>query len=678
MRYGWILLLGIFYCTKSSGQLACSTLGQNPYTAFPVCGSKVFTQTSVPACGGRTLPTPCGNDGAAYGDLNPFWYKFTCYASGTLGFVITPNNLGDDYDWQLFDVTGRNASDVYTDKSLIVSANWSGSYGVTGASPSGQHAYECASLPTQGVPTFSTMPTIIAGHDYLLLVSHFTSTNQSGYTLSFPTGAQGGTASIVNPVVPEVTNAYGTCDGTAIVLKLNKTVNCNSIAADGSDFTINGPVPISIASVTGNGCSNGFDSDSILIKLNTVLAPGTYNIVAKNGADGNTLVDNCSNSLAAGNVATVKFIPASPTPMDSMVPVICSTDTLRLIFSKPMQCGSIAADGSDFSITGPAATSVVKAFGNCSNGLSSVISLVLNTPIRTNGTFTIHLQNGSDGNTLLDECSEATPAGSTLSFTTKYITTADFQGIVASGCKKDTLTLSHNGYGGTTSWVWTIDSSVISTQQNTQIISNAFGTYKVNLQVTNGTCSDAAAAQVVLPDNTIHAGFSVTDTLCPGDTLHFTDQSSSNAIAWEWHFGNGFVSYQQSPAAQYYPTAYRRVNFTAWLGVKNSIGCGDTTYHIIAQFPDCYIAVPSAFTPNGDGLNDYLYPLNAFKAVNMLFRIYNRYGQIVFETKDISKKWDGSINGQAQPSGTFVWTLEYTDRDTGQHVSQKGTTVLIR
>ncbi|HVZ25664.1 MAG TPA: gliding motility-associated C-terminal domain-containing protein [Sediminibacterium sp.] len=677
MRYGWILCLGICFCSKSWGQ-SCTTLGQNPYTAFPVCGTKVFSQSSVPACGGRSLPTPCGNDGAAYGDLNPFWYKFTCYTTGTLGFIITPNNLGDDYDWQLFDITGRNPADVYTDKSLIVSANWSGSYGVTGASPAGQHAYECASLPEQGIPTFSTMPTILAGHDYLLLVSHFTSTNQSGYTLSFPSGAQGGTASIVNPVVPEVSNAYGICDGTAIMLKLNKTVNCNSIAADGSDFSVSGPVPVSIASATGNNCSNGFDSDSILLKLNTVLAPGTYNIIAKNGTDGNTVVDNCANSLAAGTVATIKFVPATPTPMDSIVPVVCATDTLQLVFSKPMQCSSIAADGSDFRITGPAPVAISKAFGICSNGVSTVISLVLSAPIRTNGNFTILLQNGSDGNTLVDECSEVTPAGSTLTFTTQYITTADFQSIVSPGCKKDTLTLSHNGYGGTTNWVWSLDSAVISTQQNTQFISNAFGTYLVRLQVSNGVCSDAATSQVVLPDNTIRAGFSVTDTLCPGDTLHFTDRSSANAVGWEWHFGNGFVSYQQAPAAQYYPTGNRRSNFTAWLAVKNNLGCADTAFHIIAQFPNCYIAVPSAFTPNGDGLNDYLYPLNAFKAVSLIFRVYNRYGQVVFETRDPSKKWDGSINGQAQPSGTFVWTLEYTDRDTGQKVFQKGTTVLIR
>jgi gliding motility-associated-like protein len=88
--------------------------------------------------------------------------------------------------------------------------------------------------------------------------------------------------------------------------------------------------------------------------------------------------------------------------------------------------------------------------------------------------------------------------------------------------------------------------------------------------------------------------------------------------------------------------------------------------------------VPSAFTPNGDGRNDYLYPLNAYKAVNLQFRVFNRWGQQVFETKDWTHKWDGSLNGIPQASGVYIWMLNYTDSETGKFYQQKGTTVLIR
>jgi len=92
----------------------------------------------------------------------------------------------------------------------------------------------------------------------------------------------------------------------------------------------------------------------------------------------------------------------------------------------------------------------------------------------------------------------------------------------------------------------------------------------------------------------------------------------------------------------------------------------------------CYITVPNAFTPNNDGKNDFLYPLNAWKASNLEFFIYNRYGQVIFHSTDWTRKWDGTINGQPQSSGVFVWMLRYTDRETGQQVFKRGTTVLIR
>ncbi len=675
-----LLALFSFVGLVSGNSQTCTTLGQNPGSAFPVCGTNFFTQTTVPACGGTRLPTPCGSDGALYSDINPFWYKFTCYVTGTLGFIITPKSLGDDYDWQLFDITGRNPTDIYSDKSLIVSANWSGSPGATGASPAGKNPYECASDPRGNISTFSTMPTILAGHDYLLLISHYDDAThtQSGYDLSFPVGALGGTASIVNPLVPKMVSGYGACKGTEVVIALNKRVNCNSIAADGSDFSITGSFPVNILSASGNGCNNGFDGDTIILKLSSILLGGNYTITAKTGTDGNTLVDNCSNALSPGEKVSFKFLSAQPAPLDSVSPVICITDSLQLVFSKPLNCASIAADGSDFLITGPVPVTVKSAKGVCTNGLSSVIQLFLTAPIRVNGTFTITLKNGSDGNTLVDECGFITPAGSTVTFTTKNIVTADFQYSINPGCKSDTLFLTHTGTGNATNWQWSVDSILVSTQKNPVIISRAFGNHKVKLQTSNGFCGEDASAGFVFPDHTVKAGFNSIDSLCPTDALTFTDKSTGNPVAWEWRFGNGVTSTSQNPPPQLYPITNRFSDYIVRLSVRNNFDCYDTTFKIITVLSSCYIAVPSAFTPNGDGLNDYLFPLNAFKAANFIFRVYNRFGQVIFESTNPGRKWDGRVKGIPQGSGTYVWTLSFVHKDTGQSVFQKGTTVLIR
>jgi gliding motility-associated-like protein len=98
---------------------------------------------------------------------------------------------------------------------------------------------------------------------------------------------------------------------------------------------------------------------------------------------------------------------------------------------------------------------------------------------------------------------------------------------------------------------------------------------------------------------------------------------------------------------------------------------------LLKVLDNCYIAVPTAFTPNNDGLNDYLYPLNAYKATNLSFKVFTRNGQLVFESRDWSGKWDGTVNGTKQASGVYVWTLDYID-PSGKKIALKGTSVLIR
>jgi gliding motility-associated-like protein len=651
----------------------CTTLGQTPYSAFPVCAISEFKQQSVPECSNSTIPTFCPTLNGAYLDKNPYWYKFTCYTSGTLGLLITPVVLDDDYDWQIFDITGRDPRDVFTDTSMIVCYNWSGVRGLTGTSKSAARLFSCAA----GTPIFSQMPVIQQGHEYLLLISHFDGSSQSGYSLSFPTsGENGGTASIINPVLPAIARVIQTCNATQVLLKLNTRIRCNTIAANGSDFTLNNGR--NVIHATGKGCATGFDSDSILVTLDVPLTPGNYTVTSKVGTDGNTLIDNCSVEMPPGTNSSFEFLPKQPTPMDSISPIKCITDSLQLVFSKPMNCNSIAADGSDFMITGPVPVTIRSAKGVCANGTSRFIRIKLSAPIRVNGTFTITLKNGSDGNTLIDECGEQTPAGSTFSFATRDITVADFQPAVSPGCRFDTLSLSHNGNGSANSWKWMIDTGIVSNSQQHTIISRAFGNYTAGLTVSNGICSDAMTRSFTLPDFTVKAAFSAADSLCPTDALELSDQSSSGATIWRWNFGNGTIGTGKNPLPQQYPLTGRTRQYLVSLEVSNSLRCTDITHKIITVLSSCHMAVPSAFTPNGDGLNDYFYPLNAYNINDMVFLVYNRAGQIVFESREWTKKWDGRFKGLPQSAGTYVWTFAYTDRTSGEKIFLKGTTALIR
>lgn len=89
------------------------------------------------------------------------------------------------------------------------------------------------------------------------------------------------------------------------------------------------------------------------------------------------------------------------------------------------------------------------------------------------------------------------------------------------------------------------------------------------------------------------------------------------------------------------------------------------------------IFLPSAFTPNGDGKNDAYKPVLAGMRQLVFFRIYNRYGALIFETSAIGKGWDGRIKGQLQGSGAYVYNCQAVDY-TGKLVKQSGSFVLIR
>jgi gliding motility-associated-like protein len=678
------ILLTLFSVISVRSQ-PCTILGQTPFTAFPVCGTSTFTQSAVPTCSNDSIPVNCQSTGITYWDLNPYWYKFTCFQSGTLKFIISPKNGSDDYDWQLFDITGRTPGEVYNfdpavSNAIFVACNWSGVQGNTGTNSSAASLIECASIgfPVGTVPTspppFSKAPKLIQGHNYLLMVSHFSGSDQSGYTLSFG----GGTASITDTVPPHLKAGTVTCDAKSIRIKLNKKMKCSSIDPAGSDFSL-GLASSVILSAEGIGCGTGFDVDSLVVNLDKPLPPGNYTLKAQFGTDLNTILDNCDQNIPVGDSIVFSVIPIMPTPMDSLSPVACAPNSLQLVFKKPINCGSIAADGSDFMVTGPSAIAVTGASGSCDgNNATSSIVLKLAGPVVVGGVYTIQLVNGTDGNTIIDECGQTTPAGSKLIFFTKDTVSAFFSDQVFLGCRSDSIAFTQGGKNGINQWLWTFDTTGTSFLQNPSITFTSFGEKKIRLFVSNGFCQDTASLIINL-DNQLKAAFEAPDVLCPKDKAQFINNSIGSVISWNWDFGDGMTSFQQTPSDHSYPnTLITDKNYIVRLIIQNGMGCLDTATREIRELHTCYIAVPNAFTPNGDGLNDWLYPLNAYKAENMEFRVFNRYGQLVFETRDWTRKWDGKIGGVAQPTGTYAWTLQYTEIDSGKKIFLKGTSVLIR
>jgi len=118
------------------------------------------------------------------------------------------------------------------------------------------------------------------------------------------------------------------------------------------------------------------------------------------------------------------------------------------------------------------------------------------------------------------------------------------------------------------------------------------------------------------------------------------------------------------------------VNNDGLYSVTATNTCGNGTASIRVTKNSCVIYFPNAFTPNRDGKNDRFGILNAFNVSDYHLKIYNRWGQVIFESGDPSIKWDGAFNGRALTSDVFVWQCSF--RQNKVLKSMKGTVMLVR
>lgn len=125
-----------------------------------------------------------------------------------------------------------------------------------------------------------------------------------------------------------------------------------------------------------------------------------------------------------------------------------------------------------------------------------------------------------------------------------------------------------------------------------------------------------------------------------------------------------------------YPAEIDSVRYT--VQVYNEAGCYDSAFVSVKVFKtNPYVFVPSAFTPNGDGLNDRISPIAVGVQKINYFQIYNRWGQLLFTTTQNGYGWDGKVAGTPQASNVFVWMVSAVDY-TGKPIFLKGTVTLIR
>jgi gliding motility-associated-like protein len=204
------------------------------------------------------------------------------------------------------------------------------------------------------------------------------------------------------------------------------------------------------------------------------------------------------------------------------------------------------------------------------------------------------------------------------------------------------------------------------------------GTYTIRLVVIDSsTCNiiDSTKFTITLIGKPL-SNFSYEPSVpAPNAPIVFTNEASKDAVAFKWLFGDG-----SSESKTTRDTAVHQYNSTgtynACLVSINPNGCPDTACQPVQAIVNPLLDVPNAFTPGRFGENGIV-KVVGFGITHLVFRIYNRWGQLVFESDDAATGWDGTFKGVVQPMDVYAYTLEAEFSD-GTRTNKKGSITLIR
>lgn len=259
---------------------------------------------------------------------------------------------------------------------------------------------------------------------------------------------------------------------------------------------------------------------------------------------------------------------------------------------------------------------------------------------------------------------------------------ASFAANEQSGCIPFKTRFNPNNIDIGTRYLWDFGDGFFSSDANPVHTYVSAGVYTVALTVTsiiNEKSNTIRKERMISAHQAPEANFELLkdNTSASGLDITFIDQSI-DVIEWIWFFGDFQTSSNKNPSHSYSKVG----NYTVTLIGKNSYGCFDTTIGYISV-SNTEIAnnlyTPTAFSPNGDGVNDEFKPIIAGdENQSYEMTIYDRNGLVVFETKDINKGWDGKIGeGEQAPFGTYIW-LVIINGDNKKEQKRLGQVTLLK
>lgn len=249
------------------------------------------------------------------------------------------------------------------------------------------------------------------------------------------------------------------------------------------------------------------------------------------------------------------------------------------------------------------------------------------------------------------------------------------------GCAPELVTLDNLSFPIDTTYdiLWDLGDGNFSTAISPQHLYEDPGVYSLNVQITSpiGCYIERNFPNFVTVRPSPTAGFSCNpeDPSNFNPTVDFIDESM-DASRWFWSFGGQGTSIEQSPTFTFRDTGIAEIRQI----VIHDSGCQDTLYKTLDVEPLIRYFIPNAFTPNEDGKNDSFFGKGVLEGItNFDLSIWNRWGELVFQTNDPTAGWNGRLNnnGKHMQNGVYVYLVSFLGprRDKFQY---KGYATLIR
>jgi gliding motility-associated-like protein len=247
----------------------------------------------------------------------------------------------------------------------------------------------------------------------------------------------------------------------------------------------------------------------------------------------------------------------------------------------------------------------------------------------------------------------------------------------ASGCVPYNAIFTNTSIGGS-QFTWNFGDGSTSTEENPIHLYSIPGTYTIKMVATDpNTCNKIdSTQQTIVVSASPTAAFTYSPQV-PKENQEYTFTNFSRAaVLYKWDFGDGDTIVTTKLDTTIKHTFNATATFNVCLTAYNEYGCDSTVCTPISAIIIPLVDVPNAFTPNGDGTNDFV-RVRGFGISKMDWRVYNRWGTIVFHSSSLKETWDGRYNGAIQPQEVYVYVLDVTFSD-GTKYRKTGDITLLR